>query len=212
MGFTGTASANFIAGPPFVTASFVTNPSQTLPLSVGSSFTLSGATHPTLNGTFIVNALTTNLSPNDGVQFTVSNPHTGVAVDNNVLLMPSVKCDLNTLNQAGKCWACFSELQAQAALVYFLNQTLATLQSVTPQTPNQLRQTAACINCTRPETVCDNLDVAVAQAGAVAAGVPGAGTISASQVKAASNAFRNMSLSELRSIEIILRCQINAFL
>lgn len=125
--------------------------------------------------------------------------------------MATVKCDLNSLNAAAKCFACFSELENQAALVYFLNQRLAKLQAVTPQTPAQLRATSACIYCTRPEVICDNLDAAVAQAGAVAAGVAGASTITAAQIKAASNAFRNMSLGELRAIEVILRCQLNAF-
>lgn len=123
----------------------------------------------------------------------------------------AVKCDLTTLNKAQSCFNCFSELQNQAALVYLLNQTLAALQGVTPQTPNQLRATAACVNCTRPESVADGLDVAVAQAGAVIAGAA-AGTQTVTQIKAAANPFRNMSLSELRSIEVILRCQLNAFL
>ena len=125
--------------------------------------------------------------------------------------MATVKCDLNTLQQQGKCFACFSELEAQAAMVYFLNQRLAKLQAVTPQTPAQLRATAACLSCTRPEVIADNLDAAVAQLGAIAAGVAGSSTQTIAQVKAASNAFRNMSLSELRSIEVILRCQLNAF-
>lgn len=125
--------------------------------------------------------------------------------------MATVKCDLNSLLQQGKCFACFSELEAQAAIVYFLNQRVAKLQGVTPQTPNQLRATAACLTCTRPEVVADNLDTAVAQAGAIAAGVAGASTQTIAQIKAASNAFRNMSLSELRSIEVLLRCQDNAF-
>lgn len=123
-----------------------------------------------------------------------------------------VACDLNTVNKAAKCYACFSELESQAAMVYFLNQTLATLQGVTPQTPVQLRQAAACIVCNRPEAVADDFDVAVAQAGAVVAGVPNAGTITTAQVKAAANPFRNMSLTELRAIELVLRCNLNQFL
>lgn len=125
--------------------------------------------------------------------------------------MATVNCDLNSLIRNGKCFSCFSELENQAAIVYFLNQRLAKLQAVTPQTPNQLRATAACISCTRPETVADNLDTAVAQAGAIAAGVAGASTQTIAQVKQAANAFRNMSLSELRAIEVLLRCQLNAF-
>lgn len=125
--------------------------------------------------------------------------------------MATVKCDLTTLQQQGKCFACFSELENQAAVVYFLNQRLAKLQAVTPQTPNQLRASAQCLTCTRPESVADNLDAAVAQAGAVAAGVAGASTQTIAQIKQASNPFRNMSLSELRSIEVLLRCSLNAF-
>lgn len=125
--------------------------------------------------------------------------------------MATVQCDLKTLQQQGKCFACFSELENQAAIVYFLNQRLAKLQAVTPQTPNQLRASAACIACTRPENTADNLDAAVAQAGAVAAGVAGASTQTIAQIKQAANSFRNMSLSELRAIEVLLRCQLNAF-
>lgn len=123
----------------------------------------------------------------------------------------AVKCDLNTLIKAQACFNCFSELQNQAVLVFLLNQTLASLQGVTAQTPNQLRQTAACIACSRPETVADGLDVAVAQAGAVVAG-SAAGTQTVAQLKAGSKPFANMSLSELRAIEILLRCQLNSFL
>lgn len=123
-----------------------------------------------------------------------------------------VKCDLNSLNKAGQCFACFSELQNQAAMVYLLNLTLATLQGVVAQTPGQLRASAACLNCTRPAAVADNFDVAVAQAGAVVAGVPNATNLTVAQIKAGANPFRNMSLSELRSIEILLRCQLNSFL
>lgn len=125
--------------------------------------------------------------------------------------MATVKCDLNTLLQASKCFNCFSELQNQAIKVYFLNQRLAKLQGVTPQTPNQLRTTAACIICTRPESVADNLDSAVAQAGAIAAGVAGASTQTIAQIRAGANPFMNMSLSDLRAIEVILSCQLNAF-
>lgn len=125
--------------------------------------------------------------------------------------MATVNCTLSSLQAAGKCFACFSESENQAALVYFLNQRLAKLQGVTAQTPAQLRASAECLTCTRPETVCDNLDSAVAQAGAVAAGVAGAGTLTTAQIKAAMNPFLNMSMSELRAIEILLRCQLNAY-
>lgn len=125
--------------------------------------------------------------------------------------MATVKCDLNSLNATAKCFACFSELQNQAALIYFLNQRLAKLQGVTAQTPAQLRASAACIACTRPEVIADNFDAAVAQAGAVAAGVAGASTQTNAQIAAAMNPFLNMSLSELRAIEVLLRCQLNAF-
>lgn len=126
--------------------------------------------------------------------------------------MATVKCDLNSLLQNAKCFACFdSELKNQAIVVYFLNQLLAKKQGVTPQTPNQLRATAACIACARPENVADSLDSAVAQAGAIAAGVAGASTQTIAQIRQAANPFVNMSLSELRAIEIILRCNLNAF-
>lgn len=125
--------------------------------------------------------------------------------------MATVKCDLTTLLKQGACFSCFGEKENQAIVVYFLNQRLAKLQAVTPQTPNQLRASAACISCTRPQSVADNLDSAVAQAGAVAAGVAGASTQTIAQIRAAANAFTNMSLSELRAIEVSLRCALNAF-
>lgn len=126
--------------------------------------------------------------------------------------MAAVKCDLNTLLANGKCFQCFGELENQAIVVYFLNQLLAKKQGVTAPTPNSLRQTAECIACSRPETVADNLDSAVAQAGAVAAGVTGAATQTIAQIRAGATPFKNMTLTELRAIEIYLRCNLNAFL
>jgi len=125
--------------------------------------------------------------------------------------MATVNCDLKTLLSQSACFQCFSELQNQAAKVYFLNQRLAKLQGVTPQTVNQLRASAACIACTRPESVADNLDSLVARMGAVAAGAPGISTQTIAQTKAAMKGFANLSLSELRAIEVLLSCQLNAF-
>lgn len=125
--------------------------------------------------------------------------------------MAAVACDLNSLLKNGRCFQCFGELENQAIVVYFLNQLLAKKQGVTTPTPNSLRQTVECIACTRPETVADNLDSAVAQAGAIAAGVAGASTQTIAQIRAGANPFKNMSLSELRAMEIYLRCNLNSF-
>lgn len=125
--------------------------------------------------------------------------------------MATVNCDLNTLVKAAKCFNCFAEKENQAAKVYFLNQRLAKLQGVTAQTPTQLRAAIQCLGCVPVDPVCDALDAAVAQAGAVAAGVAGASTQTAAQIKAASLSFANMSLDDLRTLEIYLRCQLNAF-
>lgn len=125
--------------------------------------------------------------------------------------MATVDCTLNTLVKASKCFNCFSEKENQAALVYFLNQRLSKLQGVTAQTPAQLRAATTCLGCVPTDPVCDALDAAVAQAGAVAAGVAGASTQTAAQIKAASLSFANMSLDDLRTLEVYLRCQLNAF-
>lgn len=123
----------------------------------------------------------------------------------------TVACDLNSLNQNGKCFACFSQKENQAAVVYFLNQTLAKLQGVTPQTPNQLRASTACLGCVPTNPTADNLDSAVAQAGAVAVG-DSASSASIAAIRKAINPFVNMSLDDMRTIEIALRCQLNAYL
>ncbi len=125
--------------------------------------------------------------------------------------MATVTCSLTQLLALTKCFNCFSELENQAAIVYLLNQRLAKLQGVTPQTPNQLRASAACLSCTRPEAVADAFDSSVALQGAIAAGVAGASTLTPAQIKNAAKAFRNMSMSDLRAIQILLGCQLNAF-
>jgi len=125
--------------------------------------------------------------------------------------MATVTCTLNNLIQSAKCFSCFSEKENQAAIVYFLEQRRAQLAGQTPQTPNQLRTQSACMTCIPIDPVADANDAAVAQAGAIAAGVSGSSTQTIAQIRAAINAFANMSLDDLRTIEILLRCQLNAF-
>jgi hypothetical protein len=125
--------------------------------------------------------------------------------------MATVNCDLNTLIQSAKCFGCLSEKENMAALVYFLEQRRAALASATPRTANQLNAVVACQRCLPVDPVVDALDTAVAQAGAIAAGASGASTQTIAQIRAAANAFANMSLDDLRTIEIYLRCQLNAY-
>jgi hypothetical protein len=123
----------------------------------------------------------------------------------------TVACDLNTINQNAKCFGCFSQKENQAAIVYFLNQTLAKLQGVTPQTPNQLRATTKCLACLSVDPVADNKDASIAQAGAIAVGdSASAGSIAA--IRKAVNPYVNMNLDDMRTIELYLRCQLNAYL
>lgn len=128
--------------------------------------------------------------------------------------MPTIvtaTCDLNTLIRGQKCFACLSQLENQAAVVYFLEQRRAKLLGQTAQTANQLRQAAACLGCFPTDNVADGLDSFVAQAGAIAAGVPGASTQTIAQIRNAIKGLANTSLDELRTMEILLRCQSNAF-
>lgn len=121
------------------------------------------------------------------------------------------KCDLSSLLQAGKCFACFSTLQNQAAIVYFLSQRFAKLNGTAVPTPGALRASVQALKASSINATADNLDAAVAQAGAVAAGVPGASTQTIAQIGAAILPFANMSLTDLRAIEVLLRCQLNQF-
>jgi hypothetical protein len=123
----------------------------------------------------------------------------------------SVTCTLNALVQGQKCYACLSEKENQAAIVYWLEQRRAKLLGVTPQTTAQLRAAAACLGCFPTDPVADGLDAYVAQAGAIAAGVTGASTITIAQIRAAIKGLANTSLDELRTMEIIARCASNAF-
>jgi hypothetical protein len=128
-----------------------------------------------------------------------------------VTTIATAKCDLNTLLKSNPCFNCFSELESQAVLVYLLSLTVAGLSGNAVQTPAALRAGTACINCSPPETVADNMDLVVAQQGAQNAGSALA-SASIAAIKKAANPFRNMSLSELRSIEILLRCQLNQWI
>lgn len=106
---------------------------------------------------------------------------------------------------------CLSELENQAAIVYFLEQTRAKLAGQTPLNVNQLRQAAACLACIPTDPVADALDAAVAQAGAIGVGDT-ASAASIAAIRKAIKGLANTSLDDLRSIEINLRCQLNAFL
>jgi hypothetical protein len=120
-------------------------------------------------------------------------------------------CDLNTLVRGQKCFACLPQKELQAAIVYFLEQRRAKLLGVTPLTANQLRTAAACLGCFAIDPVADALDSYVAQQGAIAAGVAGASTQTIAQIRNAIKALANTTLDDLRTMEVLLRCQSNAF-
>jgi hypothetical protein len=125
--------------------------------------------------------------------------------------MATVTCDLNSQIQRAKCFGCFSQKENMAAIVYFLEQRRAALAGQTPQTPLQVRTATKCLNCLPMDPVADAQDAAVAQAGAIAAGVAGASTQTIAQIRAAINSYANMSLDDLRTAEVYLRCQLNAY-
>ena len=125
--------------------------------------------------------------------------------------MAVVACDLNTIIKQARCFQCFSQRENQAAIVYFLEQRRAKLAGQNAQTTNQLRSTSACLGCAPTDPVADALDAGVAQAGAIAAGVAGASTQTISQVRSAIQPLVNLSLDDLRTMEILLRCQLNSF-
>lgn len=122
--------------------------------------------------------------------------------------MATVVCTLNALVQGQKCYSCLSEKEIQAAIVYWLEQRRAKLAGVTALTANQLRAAAACLGCFSTDPVADALDAYVAQDGARAAGVA---IPTIAQIRNASKGLANTSLDELRTMEIMLRCQLNAF-
>lgn len=123
----------------------------------------------------------------------------------------AVSCDQRTLVNGQKCYACLSEKEEQAAVVYWLEQRRAKLLSVTPLTTAQLRSAAACLGCFPIDPAADALDAFVAQGGAIAAGVTGASTITIAQIRNAIKGLANTSFDELRTMEILLRCQSNTF-
>ena len=124
--------------------------------------------------------------------------------------MSAVDCTLNTLIKNQGCYTCFSEMECLAAVDYLLSRRLASLSASAVLTPAQLRSQTACLACSRPELVADAMDVWVARAGAINGGAA-ISTMTPAQLKAAFNPFRNMTMNELRSIEIYLRCSLNAY-
>jgi hypothetical protein len=125
--------------------------------------------------------------------------------------MSVVTCDQKTLNAGQKCYSCLSDKEVQAAIVYWLEQRRAVLTGQTPQTVAQLRKSAACFGCMPANLIADGLDAFIAQQGAIVAGAPGASIITIAQIRAAIKGFANTSIQELRSMEIITRCALNAF-
>ncbi len=125
--------------------------------------------------------------------------------------MATIGCDLTTLVNDAKCFQCFSEKQNQAALVYFLEQVRAQKAGNAVRTPNQLRTATAGLANFPVDPVADAADVAVAQQWAQAAGVAGASTQTIAAINRAIVQFANMSLDDLRTIEILIRCNLAAF-
>lgn len=125
--------------------------------------------------------------------------------------MATVICTLNQLITQAKCFGCFSQKENMASIVYFLEQRRAKLAGQTPQTPSQLRSASTCLACVPMDNVADAQDAAVAQQGAIAAGVTGASTQTITQIRQAITPFVEMPLDDLRTMEVLLRCQLNAF-
>lgn len=121
------------------------------------------------------------------------------------------KCDINTMITGSKCFACLSQIENQAAIVYFLMQRFAQLNGTAQQSVNQLRSQVQQFSISSVDLLADNLDVFVAQQGAIAASVPGASSQTIAQIRAAIKGFANTSLSELRAMEVLLRCRLNQF-
>lgn len=122
-----------------------------------------------------------------------------------------VDCSLNTLIQSQRCYSCFGQKINQAAIVYWLEQRRAKLAGQTPNNANQLIAAIKCLECFSTDPVADGLDAAVAQAGAVAAGVAGAANMPIATIRSNINSLANLSLDDLRTIEVNLRCLLNAF-
>jgi len=122
--------------------------------------------------------------------------------------MATVVCTQSALVQGQKCYACLSEKEVQAAIVFFLEARRAALAGQTARTTAQLRQMAACLGCFPTNSEADGLDAYVAQDGARAAGVA---IPSITQIRNLIKGLANTSLDELRTMEITIRCQLNAF-
>lgn len=125
--------------------------------------------------------------------------------------MAILACDLNSLNKNSSCFQCLSQLQKQAALVYLMEQRLAVLSGAKARNVNTLSTAVAGFRAAPIDPVCDEFDVAVAQEGAIISGVPGAATQTITQLKVALNPFANTSLSQLRAMEIAIRCALQSF-
>lgn len=124
--------------------------------------------------------------------------------------MATVNCNLSQLNTLSACFNCESQTERQALMVYYLNQRLISLGGAN-QTAAQLRAQVQSVWKTAIDTVADNLDVQVAKAGAIAAGSALVSGQTIAQARAAANPFSKMSLAELRGIEVLLRCLLNAY-
>ncbi len=124
-----------------------------------------------------------------------------------------IGCDINTLIKDGNCFnnCGSSTLVNQAQLVYLLEQVRAKKAGVAARTPNQLRSAAACLGCQPIDPVADGLDVAIAQQWAVNVGVAGTTIQTRSALQSAATQFINMSLDDLRTIEVLIRCALAQF-
>lgn len=122
--------------------------------------------------------------------------------------MAILACDNTSLIKNGNCFnnCGLSTLIDQAMLVYFLEQIRAQKAGNAVRTPNQLRSAVAGLGATPIDPVADGLDVAAAQVWAIKSGVAGASTQTLAQIRAASNQFANMSIDELRTMEVSIRC------
>ncbi len=127
--------------------------------------------------------------------------------------MAILLCDNNSLIKNGNCFnnCGLNTLINQAILVYFLEQIRAKKSGTAVRTPNQLRSAVASLGATPIDAVADGLDDAVAQVWAINSGVVGASTQTIAQIRAAANQFANMSIDELRTMEVSIRCSLASF-
>lgn len=122
--------------------------------------------------------------------------------------MAILACDNTSLIKNGNCFNnCGQSTKLnQAMMVQLLEQIRAQKAGNAVRTANQLRSAVASLGATPIDFVADGLDVAVAQVWAIKSGVAGASTQTVAQLTKAAYQLTNMSIDELRTMEVSIRC------